>query len=1216
MDLPLPEKEGRYSLLMNRALGGFANTQELSFTIASFQEDKFQLNVLTSPELAAGRPFEAQINASYLSGQPLNGANGVWTLRGVPEPFHPHGFDGFTFGFGFDIHFNDSVLKEDRTAHSLEEQGQVTLDAKGAHAIALDLQKGRKFTCPVALEFGLEVTDASQQTLFSGQRVLLHSSDFYLGVQSKRSWVRAGEDIPLNVIAVGTDGAPLRTNNPVEFTVERITQSKVLYEADGETRQVDRFTFTPVSKHTAVLRNPELVGDRWILPHADPSLLLRFNEGRYILSVRTFDGARRPVQTRVLLDVGPALNASEVAASRNFNDEDDDSVFTIVPDKESRSSPYHVGETAQLLVTSEKPGNALLTVQSGKVLRTQLLSLVEKNTRVEVPLLAEDVPQVRVNVTRFRGLEQSLRKVKKPSLNFTDTVLHVVPSNTELGVTVTGLPREALPRTQLKPEVVVTQTDGAPASGAEVTLYAVDEGVLRMSGYKTPEPLSGVFDGYINRLYRASNASLFQSEAHDPREGYYNKGFVVGGGGDDGGDVRGNFPLTVFWLANGKTDFQGRLRVSFAAPENLSQFRVMAVVAHGTSAFGSGDASFRVQKNLQIQSGTPQIARAGDRLWLRGIVQNSTDIPAEVEVELKGGGEMRILGGDQKRFRIAARSTEPVEFEAEFLQAGTASLEWRVRGLNKEGRDSMTSRIVVEHATPLVTETFFAKLEPGQQEEFGERSTLLHKQDVRVNVQLSALGRAQLQGRVRVLLHYPYGCAEQTVSSTLPWLLAGELEIPELEASKVPLMVARGLARLEDMQTGSGGIAYWPKSTQPMPFASAYAGVLVALIEAYDGGSLAKRVDASFRARLVEYLKALVRSPESPAIKANTSSQCMALYALAALNETELGAQERMLRDADFLAGDERTLLALAFIHTQGGEKTARDLLLVADQRESSDEFGSLERDKALRLLAWTRLGGVPADSTSILGELLAGAAPEAASTQCNAWTLWALSKALPVETKVVGAIRGRVEIQGTTSSFNLGGAGNAPVQTEVSADWNAQKKDRRIRLQNDSSKPLFSLVSISGRDETPDAPALRQGYSLRRTFEKLDAQNNPSPATELKPGDRVRVKLEVNAHQGGAYLALYCPLPANLEPIQTFVSRQSGASARAESDNFSDYREVRSGGIVCFQNLLRRGTHTVEVITRVRAAGVAVAPAARIEEMYHPERFGQTVSERFSVGH
>jgi hypothetical protein len=46
------------------------------------------------------------------------------------------------------------------------------------------------------------------------------------------------------------------------------------------------------------------------------------------------------------------------------------------------------------------------------------------------------------------------------------------------------------------------------------------------------------------------------------------------------------------------------------------------------------------------------------------------------------------------------------------------------------------------------------------------------------------------------------------------------------------------------------------------------------------------------------------------------------------------------------------------------------------------------------------------------------------------------------------------------------------------------------------------------------------------------------------------------------------------------------------------------------FRDHVTAGDYRFGYVARVRAAGEAVAPAARVQEMYHPERFGQTATE------
>ena len=151
-------------------------------------------------------------------------------------------------------------------------------------------------------------------------------------------------------------------------------------------------------------------------------------------------------------------------------------------------------------------------------------------------------------------------------------------------------------------------------------------------------------------------------------------------------------------------------------------------------------------------------------------------------------------------------------------------------------------------------------------------------------------------------------------------------------------------------------------------------------------------------------------------------------------------------------------------------------------------------------------------------------------------------------------------------------------------------------------------VTSYPDREQPPQ----QSGYTLSRRFEKIDANQTVSPATDLRVGDRVRVTIELSALQNGKYLAVNCPLPALLEPIQQF-KKESAASVDAD-EHFGDHTEIRADRVLFFKDDVRAGSYRITQMTRVRAAGQAVAPAARAEEMYRPERFAQTASEKLIV--
>ena len=102
-------------------------------------------------------------------------------------------------------------------------------------------------------------------------------------------------------------------------------------------------------------------------------------------------------------------------------------------------------------------------------------------------------------------------------------------------------------------EGLVRDHAGNPASGAEVTIYAEDEGTLAVAGYANPDPV-GLF--YAARSLRTeAGTSLGNIISENPAQRHtFNKGFFIGGGGEDflgnleGPDVRKDFNPCAVWM--------------------------------------------------------------------------------------------------------------------------------------------------------------------------------------------------------------------------------------------------------------------------------------------------------------------------------------------------------------------------------------------------------------------------------------------------------------------------------------------------------------------------------------------------------------------------------------------------------------------------------------------------------------------------------------------
>ncbi|MFZ9855878.1 MAG: hypothetical protein ACO3I0_12240, partial [Limisphaerales bacterium] len=110
---------------------------------------------------------------------------------------------------------------------------------------------------------------------------------------------------------------------------------------------------------------------------------------------------------------------------------------------------------------------------------------------------------------------------------------------------------------------------------------------------------------------------------------------------------------------------------------------------------------------------------------------------------------------------------------------------------------------------------------------------------------------------------------------------------------------------------------------------------------------------------------------------------------------------------------------------------------------------------------------------------------------------------------------------------------------------------------------------------------------------------------------DRVLVTLRVDVPEELDWLAIQDPIPSVLEPIQGAFRTSGGASHPLIPAWSSDFQEIRGDRVRHFKDHVPDGVHWIRYVARVRSAGDVVAPPARAEAMYDPDRFGQSAGGR-----
>jgi uncharacterized protein YfaS (alpha-2-macroglobulin family) len=170
------------------------------------------------------------------------------------------------------------------------------------------------------------------------------------------------------------------------------------------------------------------------------------------------------------------------------------------------------------------------------------------------------------------------------------------------------------------------------------------------------------------------------------------------------------------------------------------------------------------------------------------------------------------------------------------------------------------------------------------------------------------------------------------------------------------------------------------------------------------------------------------------------------------------------------------------------------------------------------------------------------------------------------------------------------------------------------LKLSNRSGTPLFSTVALSVRPPGIIHPRVDRGFTVQRRYDRLDDFNEPHQTQRWCVGDRVLVSLRVTVPRDSAYVVLDDALPSILEAINPGFKSRAGqpATISGPSDHLwiSDFHELRPDRYLSFANNLSAGDYSLSYVARVRTAGVVTAPPSKVEEMYHPERYGLSTTE------
>ncbi|HKO54476.1 MAG TPA: MG2 domain-containing protein, partial [Thermoanaerobaculia bacterium] len=514
-----------------------------SFLVAAYRRPDFRVDVTLGPAApVAGAKLDGKIVGRYLFGGAMGGQKVRWTYSKTPAADVPAKIrskfpeEQWVF-LGW-----DEVQQQGTTQIQQKEE---KLNAQGELKLSLATNKEDGWPFDYSLEG--EVTDVSRQAIANRTSLRVHPAPWYIGLNQPPYFADTSKGFDTQVIAASLDGV---ATPGVEVKVElfqlqwvssRKSEGGDFYEWEGEIKRVPAGNWTVT---TAAGPAPLHV------PIA--------NGGEYELVASANDAAGHSTRTRVSFY---AVGAGYTAWERY-----DHNRIDLVPEKKL----YKPGDTARILVKSPwEKATALLTTEREGVRTSRPFELTSTQQTITVPVTDKDIPNVFVSVLLLKGRTKEgsadAADPGKPAFRLGYTELKVEDASKRLKVDVKADRDEFRPAAKAKIDVTVKDVQAKPVR-SEVTLWAVDYGVLSLTGYQTPDVMPSV---WIEKA--------LQVATEDSREKIVSRRVLTpkgadegGGGGRDAGPgvMRKDFRVLAFWLGSITTDKNGRAHSEVTLPES------------------------------------------------------------------------------------------------------------------------------------------------------------------------------------------------------------------------------------------------------------------------------------------------------------------------------------------------------------------------------------------------------------------------------------------------------------------------------------------------------------------------------------------------------------------------------------------------------------------------------------------------------------------------
>lgn len=1061
-----------------------------------------------------------------------------------------------------------NYIFKDPTTYSFfyNDQRNGVLDAEGRGEVEFNLEKISPSNINLTGKIVTRVLETGGRPVTNVEEVLLKKFDTYIGIENiERKYIKSGDRLNIKVIAVTNDGKELVAGRKLKYRIYKNEYSwwwdysdygsfLKSIKTDSNTTLISEKEF--ISSDKAYLIDCEVNGTGEILVEVED----------LVTGQKT--GINLYASTWIDSSISKKIDTLKIKSDRD---------------------QYNIGDKAKVYYEGEKGAKALVTIEkSGQILKRYWKDVEGIENIEEIEISTDMFPNTYVTVALFQDYENYTND--RPLRLYGAVPLMVKDDSTKLNIDI-SVPDEIKPNETFKVKV-----KNRANSKIDYTVAVVDEGLLDITGFKTPDPWKyfyqkealqiSAFDNY-NEIIGKTFGEVHQ--------------ILKAGGGDFldetlmaknsrskqlGIEDAERFKPVVMFKGVLSTDENGEGEVKFLMPNYMGAVKVM-VVGADFEKYGSAEKEILVKAPVVLNSSIPRGLKVGDEL----------SIPVEIFALEEGIGDIKVsleFNGEIQKEELELKNKEkktvffkikvPNKIGVEKIKIFVDSSKYNYEEVTEIDINSNSPYIYINEVKSINNE-----------EEFNAPKDFVNG-SVNSRVTISSSPILAIDERLQWLIRYPYGCVEQTTSTVFPQLFISKLSSEKnFDMKEITKNINSGLARLSRFQLYDGSFSYWIGGSEGDLWATNYVGHL--LINARDRGYY---IPNDMYEKWLRFSKQQAKN-----YIAELDLKAYTLYLLALAGEPDISEMNLMYENyLDNMLVPSQWYLAAAY-KLSGDEKMAKEIgdklsieIPKASSEYYSNSYGSSIKDKAIVLSAYYTI--YEKIEKTLYNEIVSILqSQEWLSTQSSAYSL--LTMAEIKENKEKEKLKAILEINGETRKF---------ISSDEDYIEELSENIKNIKVRSNNGKEIYVNyywegvpIDYEGENISKNIKLERHYYDLKgkeqseEFVKSLDSGRSFWLEVRVLPSDDSKGYFSIN----NVALTQVLPTGWEIENIRALNQNYPKWVEEKIEDTHIDYEDIRDDRIMWFFSFdnYDSGRNSFFVKINTVAKGKYRLPGTMAEAMY-----------------